>query len=147
MNTLENKAKFFAQYWGQLVYKNYQEPLGLQNCQNDKRLRIGNTLKNSWLELKTLSSISDEDAIEVLNILMGTENNMYNDWHPNIQNNWLKTIKIDLLDGFGSRQTGMLPYFKDTWRTGDYLRSKGYALPWNGITVEELIEFGWIKLK
>ena len=29
----------------------------------------------------------------------------------------------------------------------DYLRSKCYALDWNGITVEEQIEFGWIKLK
>lgn len=29
----------------------------------------------------------------------------------------------------------------------DYLRSKGYALPYLGISVEEQIEFGWIKLK
>ena len=29
----------------------------------------------------------------------------------------------------------------------DYLRSKGYALPWLGLSVEEMIEAGWIKIK
>lgn len=29
----------------------------------------------------------------------------------------------------------------------DYLRSKGYALPWMGLSVEQLISYGWIKLK
>lgn len=29
----------------------------------------------------------------------------------------------------------------------DFYRSKGYASNWNGITIEEQIEAGWIKLK
>lgn len=29
----------------------------------------------------------------------------------------------------------------------DFLRSKGYVLPWMGLSVEQLVEFGWIKLK
>jgi hypothetical protein len=29
----------------------------------------------------------------------------------------------------------------------DYLRSKGYALPWMDLSVEDLVEYGWIKLK
>jgi hypothetical protein len=29
----------------------------------------------------------------------------------------------------------------------DYLRSKGYALPFLGMSVEEQINLGWIKLK
>ena len=28
----------------------------------------------------------------------------------------------------------------------DYLRSKGYALPWMGLSVEEMVDAGWIKL-
>ena len=28
----------------------------------------------------------------------------------------------------------------------DYLRSKGYALPWMGLSVEEMVQAGWIKL-
>lgn len=31
--------------------------------------------------------------------------------------------------------------------TIDYIRSKGYALPWMGLSVEQQIEYGWIKLK
>lgn len=29
----------------------------------------------------------------------------------------------------------------------DYLRSKGYVLPWMGLSVEKLVEYGWVKLK
>lgn len=29
----------------------------------------------------------------------------------------------------------------------DYLRSKGYALPFLGLSVEELISYGWLRLK
>jgi hypothetical protein len=28
----------------------------------------------------------------------------------------------------------------------DYLRSKGYALPWMGLSVEDMVLAGWIKL-
>jgi hypothetical protein len=28
----------------------------------------------------------------------------------------------------------------------DYLRSKGYALHWMDLSVEDLVEYGWIKL-
>lgn len=31
--------------------------------------------------------------------------------------------------------------------SADYLRSKGYALPYMGLSVETMIEYGWIKLK
>ena len=29
----------------------------------------------------------------------------------------------------------------------DYLRDKGYALPWRGISVKKQIEYGWITIK
>lgn len=31
-------------------------------------------------------------------------------------------------------------------KVADYLRSKGYALPYMGISVEDQIKYGWIKL-
>ena len=54
-NTLENKAKFFALYWGQEVYKDNKtsEPFNVSILHH----------KNSYLELKPLSQISDEDAL------------------------------------------------------------------------------------
>jgi len=29
----------------------------------------------------------------------------------------------------------------------DFLRSKGYALPFMGLSVDELVNYGWIKFK
>lgn len=28
----------------------------------------------------------------------------------------------------------------------DFYRSKGYAVPWLGLSVDKMVEFGWIKL-
>jgi len=58
-NTHENKSKFFAQYWGQEI--------------NDYRLSRYSTRRNEkvsgssmgFLNLKPLSSITDEDALEI----------------------------------------------------------------------------------
>lgn len=64
-NNLENKAKFFAQYWDQKVLTKvirgeYRAKVATRNtiCSNWK---IGE-LVESYLELKPLSSITDEDA-------------------------------------------------------------------------------------
>lgn len=106
-NTLENKAKFFAQYWGQNVVGN-----------------IGDYFNRTYLELTPLSQISDEDAIEVSErCVPGNDKRI---------DNIKQHCRI---------------YAMQSSLISDYLRSKGYALPWNGITVEEQIEFGWIKLK
>ena len=29
----------------------------------------------------------------------------------------------------------------------DYLRNKGYALPWMNLSVQDMVDYGWIKLK
>lgn len=29
----------------------------------------------------------------------------------------------------------------------DFLRSRGYAIPWHGISVIQLVKFGWVKLR
>lgn len=61
-NTLENEAKFFAQYWGQEIG---HHTFGKHNP------RIVNTSyfnQIHWLELTPLSKITDEDAIEVANL-------------------------------------------------------------------------------
>lgn len=101
------KAKFFAQYWGQ----------GVERYNNVKSAsKVGKSsfsdynMRRSYLELIPLSEIRDCD-------------------------NYYK----------GS-------YCKRTQKThwiveqNDYLRSKGYALPWMGISVEEQISKGWVKL-
>lgn len=119
-NTLENKAKFFAQYYGQnvLMIKNYPYlKIGQETFFND------NVRKDDYLELKPLSQISDEDAKHFIGDFRLTAKDVRKQFsHPN--------FNFELL------------LAKDV----DYLRSKGYALDWNGITVEEQIEYNWIKL-
>lgn len=81
------------------------------------------------LILKPLSAITDEDAIEVLNILMGRKGSYYKDWHINMQEQWLKIIKLELTENFGSTQLKILPYFKNMFMVNQFLQSKGYDLP------------------
>lgn len=111
-NNLDNKAKFFAQYWGQIVYKEWSF---------EDSVKV-NGKTSGVLHLKNMAEICNEDAIEVCVLLKPTvkwdsDNKMhaihFSEWH----------IKAHQL-----------------------LVSKGYALPFMGISVNQLIEYGWIKL-
>jgi hypothetical protein len=44
------------------------------------------------------------------------------------------------------QETDFLDSDYSALHTADYLRSKGYALPFLGLSVEKLIEYNWIKL-
>lgn len=106
------KAKFFAQYWGQeILWSNKGQVNPFEICHT----WLTHNIKSSYIELIPLSQITDED-IDVIDM-------------PYI------SIKDHLLNDIISQFEA------------DYLRSKGYALPWMGISVEEQIKLGWIKLK
>lgn len=113
-NTVENKAKFFAQYWGQNILR-YEPDLGYHRIVND--YKIGNA-DEFVAELKPLSKITDEDLREL--------NAGRHEWIVLYEDN---------------------PEEELTPQAFDFLRSKGYALPFMGISVEQQIEWGWIKLK
>lgn len=120
-----DKARFFAQYFGQRVHqfvddlkymsedrsstrKEYTRPFVdevFMDAISDKREGI--------LLLKPLSSISDEDKAEL---------NKFRNWLP---------------------EHGTKVFYMDE---ADYLRSKGYALPYMQYSVEDLVNMGWIKL-
>lgn len=122
-NTLENKAKFFAQYWGQrVVLKN--ESISSRLYQMDRVVILH--CETHTLELKPLSSISDEDASSIRGFINKGDFLFYLNKSTSI------TTFIE----------GNL-YFKDV----DFLRSCGYALPYMGLSVEELVNRGWIKMK
>jgi glycogen debranching enzyme len=114
-NTLENKAKFFAQYWGQKVLSDISNSGNTEIYPVDASNMYG--IDRSYLELKPLSQITDEDAV----MLGYTDSKSAIDKH-------FKMIGQYTIDA-------------------DYLRSKGYALPWMDLSVEDLVEYGWIKLK
>lgn len=127
-NTLENKAKFFAQYYGQFVFL-----CGIHNT-IDELTFIEEIGPLDRLELKPLSAISDEDASNIA-VLYG--------WNKNglLYKERLLQFKIDLpfiaLKGFSHRHLHFV---------FDFLRSKGYALPFLGLSVESQISYGWVKL-
>lgn len=119
-NTLENKAKFIALYFGQEV--RVWDHLPDNKCKVSHSSLSPEGVKESYLSLKPISQISDEDRKEVSGELASS------------------------IDEYGCEYTfsGLVE-----WGVydADYLRSRGYALPWMGISVETLVEWEWVKLK
>ena len=117
LNETAVKCRFFAQYWGTKTL--YVGGVGL--------VEIG---KGGWnlkhpdffLQLKPLSKITDEDAISMYR---GLERNYES------ANQFLEDYK----------SIGFLEQSEV-----DFLRSKGYAVPFMGYSVEDLVSFGWVRL-
>lgn len=125
-NNLENKARFFAQYYGQNVKRSYlPEQTSLQVIDREV-FWIGHLIINGYLELKPLEDITDED----FNL---------------ITNDGIMNPDPSIGDPVFTFEVGGLRLSDLT--TTDFLRSKGYALPWMGLSVEKLVEYGWVKLK
>ena len=117
-NTLNNKGKFFALYWGQKlrIYPEFVSSLEWEILSD--RVKSCNNL---ILHLKDISSF--------------TEGDRYN----------LSITDFQSLDDKGYiLRHGRRDYF--TGYDVDFLRSKGYAITFMGLSVEEQIEYGWIKL-
>jgi len=118
--TEENRERFYAQYWGQSIQIFRGHLFNNVNPEN-----------KDPVQLKPLSSISDEDAIEVG--FSDREDPESADYHMSPSECFL-----DFYETYGYHLFGATKI--------DLLRSRGYALPWNGITVEQQIEAGWVKL-
>lgn len=121
---LENKAKFFAQYWGQYVMRDYTTTRIFPVDESNIKFEI----EDAWLELKSLSDISDEDAIEVAKMLGCNDGNS-------------KGFMIGYGRDYVKRERNMKSNIVD------FLRSRDYLVPWMGLSCEELIETSWAKLK
>ena len=145
-NTLENKSKFFALYWGieETGSDNYSHIM--PDSWNEFPYFIG----NQYLILTPLSQISDEDAIEVARILYGESDNFAIEFNaagitsvsPYGLTCYGNTIDINWSGEVFYEAASSMSILK----AYDYLRSKGYALTWMGLSVEQLVEYGWVKL-
>jgi len=129
----ELKEKFFAQYWGQNVCTTRN---GFGVLYRPDFIISGNGIEDYHLLLKSLSDISDEDAIELMQIL---------DCNPDQRLG--KRIVLGLFENTEENKylDGYLFYW-DVPIIVDFLRSKGYLLPFNGLSTEELISRGWAVL-
>jgi hypothetical protein len=129
------KAQFFALYWNQPVWKDnrfIQETHTVGNPLYD----LGTLREYDYLFLTPLSSITDEDAIEVARIEYQNvlDINNYSDY---------ACVKI------GKDVIGVLLLDHESipLRLSDFLRSRGYLLPWKQYTVDEILAKGWAKTK
>lgn len=120
------KSRFFAQYWGQKVMKKNIE--GLENFYSEPDGFIRSMTKDSplFLELKPLSKITDEDAENIMQLEAFIDGFLSDDFLE---------FLIDLKKGHCNK-----------FEVVDFLRSKGYALPFMEYSVEDLISFGWVQL-
>jgi hypothetical protein len=132
-NTIDNHKLFRAHYLGQKVLKSengvYTQTLFTRHLLNQS------LIDGTYLELTPLSMISDEDAIQVAHLF-----------------NWIskadkENVKIKATKKYLIYFNEEEITFQDSEKISSSLRSKGYALPYNGVSVEQQIEYGWIKLK
>lgn len=132
-NTLENKGKFFGIYAHQRVWGQHTYPKCLDWVDDiDYKDQFFN---DACLLLKNISSITDEDAIEVANIL---------GWSYLSDEAKIAQVR-QLIDKHLNTQTNIT--FMEWTEVADYLRSKSYLLSWMGLTPDEIIERGWAKIK
>lgn len=124
-NNNENRAKFSARYFGQKVSGKYSSELTVSYL---KVCSKGFLSKDMYLLLRPLSSITDDEAIEVAKILSVYPEDV-----------------LDWLNGDITHEDFQTPF--QFQHAIDYLRSIGIALPYMGLSVEKQVEYGWIKLK
>lgn len=130
-NTLQNKVKFFAQYYDQRIL--------IKPNEIDNPYNIGCLLRfiyaEDYLELTPLSQITDEDAIEVavFGSIDVSLTEISRDFAIKNGKHWAQLISENLIS------PGI--------HCLDYLRSKSYALPFMGLSIDDLISYGWVKLK
>lgn len=163
-NTLENKQKFFAQYWGQKVFINAMlsaQPADNVYIEHLADVNEDYSAKDEYLELKPLSAISDEDAIEIANICNHPSGvtwnikeqgyfaiyNKYNDHadqKETLRIYYRNSFEIFSLDEYGR----VFDYdLERLLNICDYLRSKGYLLPFMDLSIEQILEYKWAVIK
>ncbi|WP_143009045.1 hypothetical protein [Pedobacter terrae] len=131
-NTYKNKVKFSSRYIYQSVYVN--PVLGDEACMFTEANLI-DIDNNDYLLLKSLSFITDEDLELLLPIVQPTSY-MGSLTRPNM----VKQIFREYLNKSSSLH-GL-----QWWHISDFLCSRGYAIPYMGLSVEKQIEYGWIKI-
>lgn len=126
-NDNEIKARLFALYWGQDV-RAFKDYLGREQVVTLNNLHATYGISRDYLLLRPLSSITDEEVKGAM-LLMG--------W--GCSEGHARTIIAEfILEGNEAYKIIALI---------DWLRGRGYALPFNGMPVKEQVEKGFIKLR
>lgn len=160
--TIEEKEQFFALYWGQEAYCDPSIPNRkfVINCNTIQCINV-----DGYLELKSLSNISDGDAIEVAKIVKRKYLSHYKEGQITFKvvrekhsvkvtfyyNNTFQ-IEVEInensINNRDSREYGNGEYFytHNQKEVFDYLISKSYSISFRQYSVEDLVKKGIIKL-
>lgn len=143
----ENKAKLFAQYYNQTVLFNPD----IDHLMVLNSTTLGDHHEGDCLLLTPLSDITDKDAIEVAHNV-GMINAFVSERDSEVvmvvdDSYYIGIYSIGVIVMYKGLGLNIKPYWSDTQKLYDKIRSKGYALPWLNYSVEDMVQAGWIKLK
>lgn len=141
---LKYKKQFFQNHIGQRTYSVFDFPkrktlIGMINSTaildyDDEELEILTSydLMNPRcalkIQLRSIVHLKPDHISDLCKILNWNATAAHYQWWNSMEYSVLESLECPL------------PVF-------DYLRSKGYALPWQGISVEKQLELGWIILE
>lgn len=158
------KIKFISQYLG-------QEVVPFLNTDNDIKIieltpsMLVQNIDDLHLMLTPLSLITNEDVIGVAKIyhpgndrckilqknnlcfVVDVDSSSSTDYSLEIDLDFSRPYNYNYENSFHQRQYKSGLTDLSHIRVYQYLQSKGYALPWNNYSVEELINKEWIKYK
>lgn len=129
LNETAVKRRFFAQYLGQTIYKHPTK-------RNGGFIQLsGKDLEKGWLELKPVDKITDKECCE-----------LFDKFYPNaIKYSSLEKI-VDIKSTIRSNFSEDVIIDEDFIFYVDFMRSKGYALPFMNYSVDDLVKMGWVQL-
>ena len=93
-----------------------------------------------YVEAKPLSSLTDEDAIQVARIVYTSKN-----WQKKVGRHELMHEGRKAINDLLKTPKASLIKFLAAVEISNYLVSKGYAIPWNGITVQQFIDSDYMR--
>ena len=135
-NTFENKAKYFALYWGQNVVFNRIKGTGFHPVLGFP-VEHNSVMNNCYLDLKKLTEIEDKDSIAIGRMFLKGE-------QPTSELLYCGRIfATAMFDNDNAHETQL---YNEHSQAIDYLRLNGYAVPFNGLSIKTLQDYGWLKI-
>lgn len=136
------KTQFLALHLGQTVVYTGKgramNKLGAEVILEPDNLYLCAFLPQRALRLKALSGITNEDCLKVYH--MG-----FNVHRGHSDDQKIEQARYDLSEmGSVHNAERVGWHWLDVW---DYLRLRGYALPYAGYDVADLIQLGWVQLQ
>ncbi len=143
------KQRFIAQYWGQpimlrmeMVYSGY--PPEPDHEEEVIDIVDGNTIEyylkgHAIPFFKSLKDITDEDALHIAKMSFVDTEEGRKLWTP-------ENGRDDVLTWLKFSEERPYQFYYNSAKI-DYLRSRSYLLPFNGLPPEDLLKRGWAKIR